>query len=102
MSIRRSALQAGFLVVAMLANAASLKNTLRITVLDSVTRASSINNNNNGVPLNCDQLTFDAYCRSTTNTPLVSNLLVQEGDLPPFWISCTIESKFSRCTPMPK
>ena len=101
MCMRRSALQAGLLLVAMLANAASLRNSLRITVLDSVTRAASVNNNN-GVPINCDQLTFDAYCRSTTNAPLVSNLLVQEGDEPPFWISCTVESRFSRCTPMPK
>jgi hypothetical protein len=85
----------------MLANAASLRNTLRITVLDSVTRASSANNNN-GVPINCDQLTFDAYCRSTSSVPLVSSLLVQEGDEAPFWITCTIESRFSRCRPMPK
>jgi len=33
---------------------------------------------NNGVPQNCEQLTFDAYCRSTTNVPLLSTLLVQE------------------------
>jgi len=102
MSVRRiAALQAGLLLVAMLANAASLKNTMRITVLDSVTRASTANDNN-GVPLNCEQLTFDAYCRSTTNVPLVSTLLVQEGDNPPFRISCTIESRNSRCTPLPK
>ncbi len=102
MSMRRmAALQAGLLLVAMVANAASLKNTMRITVLDSVTRASTANDNN-GVPLNCEQLTFDAYCRSTTNVPLVSTLLVQEGDNPPFRISCTIESRNSRCTPLPK
>jgi hypothetical protein len=102
MSMRRiAALQAGLLLVAMLANAASLKNTMRITVLDSVTRASSLDDNN-GVPTNCEQLTFDAYCRSTTNVPMVSTLLVQEGDNPPFRISCKIESRFSRCTPLPK
>ena len=101
MSMRRiAALQAGLLLVAMLANAASLKNTMRITVLDSVTRAVPLDNN--GVPTNCDGITFDAYCRSTTNVPLVSTLLVQEGDNPPFRVSCTIESRFSRCTPLPK
>jgi hypothetical protein len=100
MSIRRvAALQVGFLLVAILANAAS-RNTMRITVLDSVTRASSPYDN--GVPKNCDGITFDAYCRSTTNVPLVSTLLVQEGDNPPFRISCTIESRFSRCRPLPK
>jgi PEGA domain-containing protein len=101
MSMRRIAgLQAGLLLLAMLANAASLKNTMRITVLDSVTRAMPLDNN--GVPINCDGITFDAYCRSTTNVPLVSTLLVQEGDHPPFRISCKIESRFSRCTPLPK
>jgi hypothetical protein len=101
MSMRRiTVLQAGLFLVAALANADSLKNTLRITVLDSVTR--SAHDNNNGVPQNCEQLTFDAYCRSTTNVPLVSTLLVQEDNQPPFRISCTIESKYSRCVPLPK
>ena len=101
MSMRNAAVQAGLLLVAMLASATSLKDTVRITVLDSVTRASTPDDNN-GVPKNCEQLTFDAYCRSTTNVPLVSTLLVQEGNEPPFRISCTIESKYSRCTPLPK
>jgi hypothetical protein len=102
MSVRRiAALQVGLLFTAILANADSPKNTLRIIVLDSVTRASTPDNNN-GVPQNCEQLTFDAYCRSTTNVPLVSTLLVQEGNEPPYRISCTIESKFSRCIPLPK
>jgi hypothetical protein len=93
--------QAGLLLAAMLANAASQKETVRITVLDSVTRASTADNNN-GVPQNCEQLTFDAYCRSTTNVPMISTLLVQEDNEPPFRISCTIESRYSRCIPLPK
>jgi hypothetical protein len=102
MSVRRSAtLQAGLLLAAVLASAASQKDTVRITVLDSVTRPSAPDNNN-GVPQNCEQLTFDAYCRSTTNVPMVSTLLVQQDNQPPFHISCTIESKYSRCTPLPK
>jgi hypothetical protein len=102
MSMRRiAALQAGLLLAAVLANAASQKDTVRITVLDSVTR-SSTPDNNNGVPQNCEQLTFDAYCRSTRSVPLVSTLLVREDDQPPFRISCTIESKYSRCIPLPK
>lgn len=101
MSLRRiAALQAGLLLAALIANAASLKDTVRITVLDSETRTSTPDNN--GVPQNCEQLTFDAYCRSTSNVPLVSTLLVQEGSEPPFRISCTIESKYSRCIPLAK
>ena len=102
MSMRRiAALQAGLLLAATFASAASRDNTIRITVLDSETQAGKIENN--GVPTNCDdQITFDAYCRSTRNVPLVSTLLVQQGNAPPFRISCTIQSKFSRCTPLPK
>jgi PEGA domain len=101
MSIRRLAtVQTGLLLAAMFANAASQKDTVRITVLDSVTRASTAENNN-GVPQNCEQLTYDAYCRSTTNVPMISTLLVQEGNEPPFRIRCTIESRYSRCIPLP-
>ena len=102
MSIGRLAVvQTGLLLAALFASAASQKDTIRITVLDSVTRASTADNNN-GVPLNCEQLTFDAYCRSTTNAPLISTLLVQEDNEPPFRISCTIESRYSRCIPLSK
>ena len=102
MSIRKvSVLQVGLLLAAMFANAASQKDTVQITVLDSVTRVST-SDSNNGVPQNCEQLTYDAYCRSTTNPPMISTLLVQEGNEPPFRISCTIESRYSRCIPLPK
>ena len=101
MSMRRkAALQAGLLLVAMLANAASRSNMTQIKILDSETRA--VNASDNGVPTNCEQLTFDAYCRSTTTPQMTSTLLVQEGDNPPFRIRCTIESKYSRCEPLPK
>ncbi len=101
MSMRRmAALQAGLLLVAMFANAAPQKNAMRITVLDSETRA--VSTDDNGVPIDCNQVTFDAYCRSSRGPQMTSTLLVQEGNEPPFRISCRIESKYSRCTPLPK
>ncbi|MGB8013539.1 MAG: hypothetical protein WCF68_18150, partial [Terriglobales bacterium] len=101
MGMRRIAfLAAGLLLLAMFANAASRSNTMRITVLDSETRALALGDN--GVPLNCEQVTFDAYCRSTRAPQMTNTLLVQEGDGPPFRIICTIESRNSRCTPLPK
>jgi hypothetical protein len=98
---RIAALQAGLLLAMVLASAASPKSTARITVLDSVTQATAPDNNN-GVPQNCEQLTFDAYCRSSTNVPLISTLLVQEDKEPPFRITCTSESRYSRCVPLAK
>lgn len=102
MSKRRIiALQACLLLAAALfADAASRNTTMRIKVLDSETRALSLDDN--GVPRNCDQVTFDAYCRSTQTAPLENILLVQEGDGPPFRISCIAQSKYSRCAPLPK
>jgi len=90
----------GFLTVAMFASAGSRNNTMRITVLDSETR--SLGSDNNGVPSNCDQATFDAYCRSSGTPQMTSTLLVQEGNQAPFRVRCKIESRNSRCEPLPK
>ena len=100
MSMRRSAaVLACFLLAAMAANAASRNNAIQIKVVGSETRSLGVDDNN-GVPLNCEQLTFDAYCRSSRTAPLVNTLVVQEGDKPPFRIRCTAESKLSKCTPL--
>lgn len=101
MSMRRMAvLQAGLLLVAMFANATSQNNAMRIKVLGSETRSVSLGGND--VPKNCDQVNFDAYCNNSKTATVTNTLLVQEGNEPPFHIACTIDSKFSRCRPLPK
>jgi hypothetical protein len=95
---RTAALQIALLLAATFANAVA-KNAIRIKVLDSETRSVSFGDNS--VPNNCEQVTFDAYCRSSRTPQMTSTLLVQEGDAPPFRIACTIESRFSRCAPLP-
>ncbi len=95
-----AALQAGLLLLAVFANATSRDNPIRIKVLDSETRSVSLGGND--VPRNCDQVNFDAYCNNSKAAILTNTLLVQEGNEPPFHIACTIDSKFSRCTPLPK
>jgi hypothetical protein len=97
---RSGILGAGIFLFAVFANATSRNTMMQITVIDSETRAGTLDNN--GVPRNCDQVTFDAYCRSTSTVPLVNTLLVQEGNEPPFRISCTMDSRYSRCRPLPK
>lgn len=99
-TLRMASLQVGLLLVAMFANAASRNNEVRITVLDSETRSLGLDDN--GVARNCDQVTFDAYCRSTTTARLVNTLLVQVDNEPPFRIACTVDSKLSRCASLPK
>lgn len=100
MTMRKmAALPAGLLLMAMFANAAT-KSAMRIKVLDSETRSVSLGTN--GVPNDCDQITFDAYCRSTGTPQLRITLLVQEGDQPPFRVSCSVDTRWSRCVPLPK
>ncbi len=101
MSMRRmAAVQAGLLLAAMLANAASKTNLMRIKVLDSETRSVSLGGNE--VPKNCDAVNFDAYCNNSRSAILTNTLLVQEENGAPYRISCTIDSKYSRCAPLPK
>jgi len=94
-----AAMQTTLLLVAMFANAAS-KSTLRIKVLDSETHSVVLDDS--GVPRNCDQLNYDAYCHSSKTEQVTNILLVQEGSGTSYRVACTIESKWSRCVPLPK
>jgi hypothetical protein len=94
-----AALQAGLLFMSVHTNAA-VKENIRITILESETHSVIIDDS--GVPKNCDQVNFDAYCHNSKTAQVTNTLLVQEGSNPPFRVSCTIESKWSRCIPLPK
>ena len=99
MNQRRSpVLQASLLLAATLLHAA-VQDTLRIKVLDSETRSFNIVDNN-GVPKNCDQLNYDAYCHSSKTVETVNTLLVQVGSEAPFRVSCSVDTKWSRCVPL--
>jgi hypothetical protein len=101
MSQRRiAAVQVGFLLVALWASAVEKNNTIRITVLDSESR--SITLSDDSVPKNCDAVNFDAYCHNSRTAVVTHTLLVQEGDQPPFRITCIVDTKWSRCTPLQK
>lgn len=97
---KASILRVGFLLVAIFANATTRNSPIRIMVLDSETRSVSLGGND--VPKNCDQVNFDAYCNNSRSAILTNTLLVQEGNEPPFRISCTIDSRYSRCIPLAK
>jgi hypothetical protein len=99
MSIRRLAILVALLFAAWLANAAS-RGTIEIKVIDSETRSTDLGGN--GVPKNCDGVNFDAYCNNSKTTLLTNTLLVQAGNAPPFRVTCTIESRWSKCTPLQK
>jgi len=101
MSMRRMLAQlAVLLLAAIFASATSHTDSIHIKVLDSETRA--VNVAGADVPKNCDQVNFDAYCNNSQTTSVTNTLLVQEGDGRPFHVACTIDSRFSRCVPLPK
>lgn len=97
---RNAVLHVGLLLVCVSAYAAVKNAMIRITVVDSETHSVSLGDN--GVPVNCDQVNFDAYCHNSKSAQVTNTLLVQEGNQPPFRVSCAVESKWSRCVPLPK
>ena len=97
---RMAALQAGLLLVTVLANAASKNYTMRITVLNSESRSVILDDS--GVPKNCDGLNFDAYCHSSNAAQVTNTLLVQEEGGTPFRVACAVDSRWSRCTLLPQ
>lgn len=92
-------LTAALLLISVFANA-TVRNALRIKVLDSETHA--LITTDNGVPKNCDPTNYDAYCNSTRTAEVTNTLLVQEDDRPPYRITCSNVSKWSRCVPLVK
>ena len=97
---RNAACLAAWMCLALCAGAAVKSGAIRITVLDSQTRSVTLDDS--GVPKNCDGVNYDAYCHSSKTAEITNMLLVQAGDRPPFWVSCTVETKWSRCTPLTK
>jgi len=92
-------MQCGVMLLSMAANAVTRNDTIRIKVLSSEARASSLDDS--GVPKNCDMLNYDAYCNSSRATQVTYTLLAQEGNGAPFRMSCTVDSKLSRCASLP-
>jgi len=97
---RTTALQIGFLFLALCAYGAVKSTNVRVTVLDSETHTVVLDNS--GVPKNCDAVNFDAYCHNSKTTQVTNTLLVQEGSRTPFRISCNVDTKWSRCAALPK
>ena len=97
---RNAVLLAAWLCLSLCAGAAAKNTAIRITILDSQTRSVTLDSS--GVPKNCDGVNYDAYCNSSKTAEITNLLWVREGDHPPFWVSCNIETKWSRCAPLPK
>jgi PEGA domain len=101
MSKRTILVLATILFAAGLSNAATRNVVIRLKVLDSETHSVMIDDS--GVPKNCDQLTYDAYCNSSKTQQVTNTLIVQDlGTGVQYRVSCGIDTKWSRCLPLPK
>lgn len=96
---RSTALLVAWLCLSLCAGAAVKNSAIRVTVLDSQSRSVMLDGS--GVPKNCDGVNYDAYCNSSKTQQTTNQLLVQAGSQPPFWVSCTIETRWSRCAELP-
>jgi hypothetical protein len=100
MSTSKIALAIAVLLLAASASAATRSSEIRIKILDSDTHSVSLGGN--GVPVNCDNVNFDAYCNHSKDAIVTNTLLVQEDNGRTYHIVCTIETRYSRCVPLPK
>jgi PEGA domain len=87
-----------FMLNAMLADAATQAYPLRIRVLSAEYRAL---NSETPVPKDCDLQNFSAYCNESKNPSGVNKMVVQDSDGKSFTITCTVDSRWSKCTALP-
>lgn len=91
------------LLGAVLANvrfsdAASAAYPLRIKVLSAQTHAVQAEAQ---VPRDCDLSNYSAYCNGSRVPSSQSTMLVQDADGRSFWIACTVDSRWSKCSTLP-
>jgi hypothetical protein len=87
-----------FLLVGVSAlNLASQYSPTRIKVLSADFHSLD---DANPVPKNCDLTNFDAYCNESKNATGENIMRVQDSDGKSFVITCTVDSRWSKCAPL--
>ena len=87
-----------FLLVGVSAfNLASQYSPTRIKVLSADFHSLA---DANPVPKNCDLTNFDAYCNESKNATGENIMRVQDSDGKSFVITCTVDSRWSKCAPL--
>jgi hypothetical protein len=87
-----------FLLVSVFAfNLASQYSPTRIKVLSADFHSLA---DANPIPKNCDSSNFDAYCNESKNATGENVMRVQDSDGKSFLITCTVDSRWSKCAPL--
>jgi hypothetical protein len=87
-----------FLINTMFGDAAAQAYPLRIKVLSAEFHSL---NGGTPVPQDCDMQNYSAYCNGSRNPSVQNIMLVQDADGKSFSISCTVDSRWSKCAPLP-
>ena len=53
------------------------------------------------VPKDCDMQNYSAYCNESRNPTVENVMVVQDSEGNSFTISCTVDSRWSKCSPLP-
>jgi len=84
-----------FLLGSMFAEVAPQAYPLRLKVLSAEAHAV---NGGTPIPQDCDLQNYSAYCNGSRNPSAQNVMLVQDADGKSFSITCTVDSRWSRCT----
>jgi hypothetical protein len=90
------------LISAAGANAATKAGELlTIKVISANTESIPLNSDNNGAPKDCGLMDFSAYCHHSRSAIVRHTMAVQDGSGKSFTISCTVDTIWSKCIPLP-
>jgi hypothetical protein len=83
---------------AIFANAVSREQSLRIKVLSAESHQTVIAPDQGS--RDCDLANYSGYCHGTRTQSLQNVMLVQDSDGNLFRVSCTVETRWSKCVPL--
>ncbi len=86
-----------FLASARFAHAATEAYPLRIKILSVETHTL---NTETPAPIDCDMTNFSAYCNNSKNPTAQNVMVVQDEQGRGYRISCTLDSRKSKCAPL--
>lgn len=86
------------LVASIAVHAATETYSLRVKVLTAETYAI---NGGTPVPKDCDLQNFSAYCNESKNPSSESTMLVQDNQGKSYRLTCTADSRWSKCAALP-
>ena len=87
-----------FLLSATFASDSSRAYPLQIKVLSAEFHSVG---NPTPVPKDCDMQNFSAYCNDSRNPTVQNVMVVREPDGQSLTIACTVDSRWSKCAPLP-